>query len=91
MNLALLSKIAHDAPVRKDYSSQESFDKASYDYYDEQGSFKTITTVRYLRYSNSLIKAYDNSFEFESGQPSPDQLSLNWLLDDEDPGDFLYD
>lgn len=38
-----------------------------------------------------MIKAYDNSFEFERGQPSPDQLSLNWLLNDEDPGDFLYD
>lgn len=39
----------------------------------------------------AMIKAYDNSFEFERGEPSPDQLSLNWLLDDKDPGDFLYD
>lgn len=73
MDLALLSKIAHNAPVRKDYSSQESFDKASYDYYEKQGSFKTITTVRYLRYSNSC-----------SGFPFP-ILSLNEKRHSEKP------
>ncbi|EGR2988141.1 hypothetical protein DMW08_27570, partial [Vibrio parahaemolyticus] len=64
---------------------------ASVEYVENKDGGQPVNQYDMAGVMLAMIKAYDNSFEFERGEPSPDQLSLNWLLDDKDPGDFLYD
>ncbi|MCA2471298.1 hypothetical protein R7P80_00725 [Vibrio sp. 2092] len=66
-------------------------DIASVEYIENKDGGQPVTKYDMVGVMLAMIKAYDNSFEFESSLPAPDQVSLNTLLNDKDPGDFLYD